>query len=124
MINQFFGWTAVLLAIGVGSWMGLQFQREDWLNGYGSLPRRMVRLAHVALAALGILNIEFGLTIRELALPPSIVNAASWALMFAAISMPLCCLAIARGSRRFGLFGVPVSALAAALVLTIGGLVR
>ncbi len=124
MINELFGWTAILLGLGVGIWMGLRFQREDWLKGYASLPRRMVRLAHVALAALGIINIAFAHTSRDLALPASLVTVASWALIIAAISMPACCLAIARGSRRFGLFGLPVSSLAAAVGITIGGLLR
>ncbi len=124
MINEIFGWAAILLAIAMGISIGLRFQRDDWLGGYGSLRRRMIRLAHVALAALGIINIEFAHTIRDLALPDRLVTAASWALIVAALSMPACCLANARGTRRFALFGLPVSSLAAALVLTIGGLVR
>jgi hypothetical protein len=124
MANELFGWISILLAVAMGMWMGIRFQHEGWLGGYGSLPRRMVRLAHIALAALGILNVEFAHTVREVGLPPGIVPVASWALIVAGFSMPACCLLIARGFRRFEIFAVPVVSLSAALLLTIGGLIR
>jgi hypothetical protein len=43
----------------MGLYMGAKFRREDWLGGYGSFARRMVRLGHVALVALGMMNIQF-----------------------------------------------------------------
>src|SRR3990172_9360984 len=59
MSNELFGWISVLGGLVMGLVMGVKFQREEWLGGYGAFPRRMVRLAHVALVALGMLNIQY-----------------------------------------------------------------
>ena len=59
MVNETFGWISVLAGLAMGLYMGHRFQREDWLGGYNAFPRRMVRLAHVALVALGIPNTQF-----------------------------------------------------------------
>ena len=64
MRNELFGWIWVFAALALGVVLGLKFQREDWLGGYSSFPRRMVRLAHVALAALAL---EFALRKRSIA---------------------------------------------------------
>ena len=128
MTNQIFGWSSILLSVAMGLVMGIRFQNESWLGGYASLPRRMVRLAHIALAALGIVNIEFGRTAQQLALAGrasgGAMRFAGAAFMVAGVSMPACCLAIAGRFRRFEIFAVPVGALFVALLLTIGGLLR
>ena len=108
----------------MGLYMGLKFQREDWLGGYNAFPRRMVRLAHVALVALGILNIQFAQSLPRLRLGPTTTNAASFAFIAAAVLMPSCCLWMAARRSHFEIFAAPVSCLAAGLVLTIGGLIR
>jgi hypothetical protein len=123
MANEILGWASVLGALIMGVYMGVKFQREDWLGGYGTLPRRMVRLAHVALAALGILNIEVGHTLRQIALPAVLARSASSAFIASAISMPACCLWIASGRRHFSFFVLPAGCLGFGLVLILGGLV-
>ena len=124
MSNEIFGWVSILLAVAMGLWMGIKFQNEKWLGGYDALPRRMVRLAHIALAALGIINIEFGRSARELALSPWLIGCASFAFIVAGVSMPACCLLIAKNCGPFQLFALPVVSLGIALLLTIGGLLR
>ena len=124
MTNEIFGWASILVAVGLGLWMGVKFQNEEWLGGYGALRRRMVRLAHIALAGLGMINIEFGRSVGELALSPLLIRGASFAFIIAAVSMPACCLLIANNVRRFQLFALPVGSLVVALLLTIGGLLR
>jgi uncharacterized membrane protein YvlD (DUF360 family) len=124
MVNENFGWISIFLAVTMGLWMGIKFQGEEWLGGYGALARRMVRLAHIALAALGMINIEFGHSVQELALSPRLLRSASFAFIVAGVSMPACCLLIAKNFRRFELFALPVGSLAIALLLTIGGLLR
>ena len=124
MTNEIFGWTCILASVVMGLWMGISFQRENWLGGYGTLARRMVRLAHIALAALGIVNMEFGRSVGELALSNELIHVVSVAFIVAGVSMPACCLLIAKNCRRFGIFAVPVGSLVVALLLTIGGLVR
>jgi hypothetical protein len=49
----------VLLAFATGAGLGLFFHRDDFLGGYNSFRRRIVRLGHIALAALGMLNVIF-----------------------------------------------------------------
>ena len=124
MWNEIAGWTAILMGVVLGLYMGIRFQSDDWLGGYNALPRRMVRLAHIALVALGMLNILAANTLSRSPLTSAVVLTASWTLIAGALTMPACCLWIAAGSRRFGLFAVPVVCLVAGLILTIGGLAR
>jgi ethanolamine transporter EutH len=124
MLNELFGWVWVLAALGLGVVMGLKFQREDWLGGYSSFPRRMVRLAHVAFAALGMLNILFAQEAARLRLDASLAQAASISFIAAAVLMPAACLWLAVRRRYFGIFALPIACLAAGLILTIGGLLR
>ena len=60
-LNWYAGWTLILAAFLTGAGIGLFFHREDFWGGYGSFRRRLVRLGHIALAALGMLNILFSL---------------------------------------------------------------
>ena len=124
MWNEIFGWFLILAEVLMGSYMGIKFQREDWLGGYFSLPRRMVRLAHVALVALGMLNILFARSLESLKLSPTLETVASWTLMVAAFLMPASCICISLGSRRFEMFAAPILCLVTALILTIGGLLQ
>ena len=124
MWNGNFGWFLILAGVLMGSYMGIKFQREDWLGGYFSLPRRMVRLAHVALVALGMLNILFARSLESLKLSPPLETVASWTLMVAAFLMPASCICISLGSRRFEMFAAPIICLVTGLILTIGGLLQ
>ena len=124
MLNEIFGWLSVLAGLVMGLYMGMKFQREDWLGGYNAFPRRMVRLAHVALVALGMLNILFAQSAARQRLSPALAQAASIAFVAAAVTMPACCLWIATRRRHFEFFAAPITALAAGLILTIGGLLR
>ena len=61
-MNWYFGWASILAAFLTGAVLGLFFERENFLGGYTSFRRRLLRLGHIALAALGMLNILYGLT--------------------------------------------------------------
>jgi hypothetical protein len=122
MWNEAFGWMAVFGSLVMGLIMGVKFQREDWLGGYNAFPRRMVRLAHVALAALGMLNILFAQSPARLRLAPKVSELASISFLAAAVLMPACCLYLAARRRHFGIFALPILSLTSGLILTIGGL--
>ncbi len=124
MWNEIFGWFSILAGVLMGAYMGIKFQREDWLGGYFSLPRRMVRLAHIALVALGMLNILFARSLESLKLSPPLETVASWTLIAAAFLMPASCICISLGSRRFEMFAAPIICLVTGLILTIGGLLQ
>jgi len=106
-INVHAGWIAILLGLLLGAAIGLFFYRDDWLGGYGSWRRRMLRLAHVSLVATGLLNVAAGLTqfayCAERALP-----AASLLLIAGTVTMPAVCLLSAWRQWVRHLFFVPV----------------
>jgi hypothetical protein len=88
--NLLAGWIGFLGGALTGALMGLFFHREDWLGGYGSFPRRMLRLGHIACFGLGLINILFALTAALLP-PAPVARAASLLLIAGMITMPLNC---------------------------------
>ncbi len=65
-INVYAAWIAFLLGGLAGAASGLFFHNEQWLGGYGSWPRRMIRLGHIAFFGLGLLNLSAAPTARAL----------------------------------------------------------
>jgi len=43
-LNILSGWIGISLGVFTGALFGLLFHKEDWLEGYNSWPRRMLRL--------------------------------------------------------------------------------
>ena len=87
MINIGAAWIGFLLGGVAGAVPGLFFYDKEWLGGYASWRRRMIRLGHIAFFGLGFLNLGFGLTCRSLALESG-VGLASALLIVGAIAMP------------------------------------
>lgn len=114
------GWWLILAAFVVGAGIGLGFHREEFLGGYGSFRRRLLRLGHIALAALGGLNVLYGLspaagTGGAAARLPGLLLAAG------AVAMPLVCFLTAWRPPFRHLFFVPVGLLLSAVGLIIYG---
>jgi hypothetical protein len=63
MIKLQAAWGGFLLGCVAGAITGLFFHNSDWLGGYASWQRRMIRLAHI-----GFINLSFALTARTLGL--------------------------------------------------------
>jgi hypothetical protein len=61
-LNLVAGWTGFIGGAASGALIGLFFHRENWLGGYSSFPRRLVRLGHIAFFGLGLINILFALS--------------------------------------------------------------
>ena len=122
MRNEIFGWCLITFGFLSGMLLGLYFDREAWLGGYASYRRRLIRLGHIALLGLGILNILFDVSRPRLGLPAGQVQLAGAAMMIGGISMPLCCAAAAWRPALKPLFAVPVISLIAAGVTVIRGL--
>jgi len=117
-LNFAAGWWLVLAVFASGALIGLGFHREEFLGGYGSFRRRLVRLGHIALAALGALNIVYGLS----PLPGGPGRQASLAgILFlgGAITMPLVCFLTAWKAPFRHLFFIPVVQLMAAVALVL-----
>lgn len=118
-LNLLLAWLWILLGFASGFVLGLFFHRDDWLGGYGSFPRRLYRLAHIAFFGTGFVNFAFWLTASRLNWGGTALAVASWAFAVGAVTMPLCCVLMAQ-SRRFKLlFGVPVFSLMTGAATTI-----
>ncbi len=109
------GWTLILCGFLSGAALGLFFHRPSFWGGYGSLRRRLARLGHIALVALGMLNLLFAIS----SLPAPGTSAASVAtttLALGSFAMPVVCFLTAWRERFRHLFFVPVVLLATAVV--------
>ena len=106
-LNWFAGWVLILLGFLSGSLLGLFFHREEFFGGYTSFRRRIVRLGHIALVALGMLNVLYSIS----PWPPSAqwqARAASICLLGGGIAMPAVCFLTGWQERCRRLFVVPV----------------
>lgn len=120
-LNAAFGWAWITLGFISGMLMGLRFYREDWLGGYDSWRRRLVRLGHIATVALGILNVLFALTARYVPLAAWELRTVSIAFVIGGVTMPIVCGLAAWRQNLRQLFVVPVaSLLTAGITLTVG----
>jgi hypothetical protein len=117
-MNWYVGWSLILTAFVTGALLGLFFHRDDFLGGYASFRRRIIRLGHIALAALGMINVLYGLT--PAAAGDSVhARIASVGFVVGGITMPAVCFLTAWhvGCRR--LFFIPVIALIATVAQTL-----
>jgi len=115
LLNWKLGWSLILAGFLSGAAIGVMFHREDFLGGYASFPRRMLRLGHIALIALGLLNVVFAITplMGTTHTPAAVCFAAG------AVLMPLLCFLTAWRSGFRRLFFVPVVTLVAAATLML-----
>ena len=122
-VNLVAAWVGILLGFVTGLALGLFFRNETWLGGYTSFNRRMYRLGHISLFALGAVNLMFYLTVRDRPLS-GWISAASIAFIVGAVSMPVCCLLLAHFPNLRLLFAVPVLSLIWAASLTLLSLLQ
>ncbi|MFC1706502.1 hypothetical protein ACFL59_06715 [Planctomycetota bacterium] len=93
--NTVWGWCGIVAGPTVGSilmaWVfaGPFLSPLTWLEDYVSVERRMLRLAHVALVMIPLINIVFGHTIDAVALPDRWKRLASWLVALAMPIVPL-----------------------------------
>lgn len=121
-INLWAAWIGILLGLASGVIPGLFFDRESWLGGYGSWPRRLMRLGHISFFGIAFLNLAYVNTVWLLG-PASRVPLASALLIAGAILMPLVCYLAAWKKPLRHLFPLPVlSLLGAALAFITRGL--
>lgn len=117
-LNLLAGWSSFFLGAASGAVIGLFFHRDDWLGGYGSFPRRLLRLGHIAFFGLGLINILFALSLRGD--PASAWRSfASLLLIVGAATMPLTCFLTAWRKPFRHAFVVPAGATLAGLLCTL-----
>ncbi len=120
-INLLAGWVGMLGGVISGAFIGLFFHQDQWMGGYGSFRRRLVRLGHISFLGLAFINILFALTVRTLALPSLHVRVASLAFILGAITMPLCCFLTAWREPLRYLFPIPVVSVFVGIVSLLMG---
>ena len=120
-VNLCLGWIWITGGFVSGAIIGMFFYDANWLGGYGTWRRRMVRLGHISFLGTGLLNLAFAFTFttRESQAPPL----SSWLFVVGAVTMPLVCFLVAwRDGLRY-LFPIPVASLiGAGLSLIVQGL--
>lgn len=115
-------WIAVLTGFVSGAVIGLGFHHAAFLGGYGSWPRRLLRLAHIACFGMAFVNLAFVLTLATVGDLPNSIFASP------------CCSSEPWGCRWFALaawrkplrnlFPVPVLALLGAASLVCWDLLQ
>ncbi|HRK31689.1 MAG TPA: hypothetical protein PLD59_11475 [Tepidisphaeraceae bacterium] len=122
--NWVAGWAFILLAFLTGAMIGMRFHQPQFLGGYDSFRRRMFRLGHIALAALGMLNVLYGLSPVFAPHANDVVRqVAALGLISGAVAMPVVCFLTGWKPEMRRLFFIPVlSLLAAVTAILIGGL--
>ena len=112
------GWSGMLMGVISGAVIGLLFHKKDWLGGYSSHSRRMVRLGHISFFGIGLINLFYALSIGPMNVPADDALRGAWMLMGALITMPICCFLTAWKPQARHLFPIPVIC-AAGGILTI-----
>jgi hypothetical protein len=118
--NWYFGWSLVLSGFATGAGLGLFFHQPDFLGGYSSFRRRIIRLGHISQAALGMMNVLYALSPWPLG-----GTYAAWlagtCFTIGGISMPTVCFLTGWQERFRHLFFIPVIALVLAIAFTLMG---
>lgn len=118
MINVYAAWIAILVGVVTGIITGVFFHKEEFLGGYGSWRRRLMRLGHVSFFGLGFINLLFALTVFSLGIESGI-EAASVFLVIGLITMPLVCYLSAFRKMFRHLFFIPVLSVLGGVVLLL-----
>lgn len=106
--NLIFAFILFMCGIVAGAILGLFFYKDDFLGGYSSFKRRIVRLGHISFFGIGILNVLFYLSAKSLTLSTSELYLSSILFIIAGITMPLVCFLSAYKAYFRHLFFIPV----------------
>lgn len=121
-LHLFAGWSGMLLGVLSGAGIGLFFARDDWMGGYGSFRRRLMRLGHIAFFGIGFLNILYAVSLPYVRLPELGRFLASLGFLVSFCTMsPICFLTAWRKPFRH-LFPIPVIAALLGIILNLVGL--
>lgn len=108
-IHILVGWISVAAGILSGGVIGMCFHKEDWLGGYGSVSRRLIRLSHISFLGMAFMNFSYAMTLYIMLSHEDVFLGASIGLVLATISMPVACfLSALTGIKRL-YFVIPVS---------------
>lgn len=126
--NRVFGWGLLLLGIvggmGLGTWVfDGPLPAPERFADYASLPRRLLRFAHIAAMALGIVNVLYGAEVERVRLTDGQRRTGSASMIASGVLMPLFLALSAFDIRwKWGLV-FPATAALVAVALLVRGLV-
>lgn len=113
------GWAGFLGGVISGAVIGLKFHKENWLGGYASRERRMVRLGHISFFGIGMICLFYGLSLRAVPADPARGLIGAWALAGALVTMPATCFLTAWRPAARHLFFIPVILAATGIVMQL-----
>ena len=108
------------LVIGLWSFGG-PLPEPAWIGGYGDLPRRLIRLAHIALFALGMINLMLARQQAGLDLPSPTRRLALTAMNLGNLLMPALLVATVFLPAAKYLLALPALAVSTALAIAAYG---
>lgn len=109
-LNIYAAWIGMVFGGVAGAIPGLFFRQEDWLGGYGSWTRRMIRLGHISFFGIAFINLGFGLTAMTLNIHTGI-GLPAILLIVGAVTMPIVCYLSAVRDYFRHLFFIPAASL-------------
>ena len=125
--NISFGWFWILIGIilgGVMSMWSFNGPLASPVGDYTSLPRRMLRLSHIAFIALAIINILYGYEIDKIKISNKIKKIGSIFMIYGAVLMPLILLGAVFFENLKYLAIIPTILIMFSLVIIVFGLIR
>ena len=117
-INIYAAWIGILFGCLAGAVQGMFFDREDWLGGYSSWKRRMLRLGHISFFGIAFINLAFAFSAIVLGLDDR-VGIPSVLFLVGAVCMPLVCYLSAIKAVFRHLFFIPAVSVIAGIILFI-----
>ena len=122
IIHFYAAWIGILLGFAAGAGIGMFFHHENWVGGYASWPRRMMRLGHISFFGIAFINLLYALSLTVFNVVAPDPNP-SYLFIGGAITMPLVCFLAAYKKALKHLFFLPVCCLILGTFLVIiGGL--
>ena len=119
-VNIIAAWIGFALGAVSGAIPGLFFHNHNWLGGYTSWPRRLIRLGHISFFGIGFMNLGMGLTSTVLGIE---TQAASSLMLVGAVMMPTVCYLSAFKPIIRHLFFIPAGAILLSIIIFIERLV-
>jgi hypothetical protein len=120
LLNWNAGWILLLAGVLTGGFTSTVFHQPNYGGGYESFRRRIVRLGHVALAALGMVNLAFALSPWPYP-DKHEADMAGLCFVLGGISMPGICFLTGWFAPMRHLFFIPVMLLLSGVVYVLKG---
>ena len=125
--NIKFGWLWILVGIFVGAIMSMWSFNGPFVSpvgDYDSLPRRMLRLSHIAFIALAMINILYGYEIDKVKLKEKFKSLGSNFILYGAILMPLVLMGAVFYENLKYFAVVPIFLIIISLIIILAGIMK